>query len=268
MSRLMARAYEPVGLLASRSRSTWRVARRSGTGASRRSTQRGRDGRADAPSTTECAAAARARKPYWIRPSAISHPSFMRGSSLGRERGEHLQPRPSPRAPLRQLAHDPGQRPRHPARRLRKPLRGVGGTMCGDVVDCRTWDYRGEHPSTPPKALIVDAILSAVYTTHLDLDPEPGDYAIPEKPRTVLRRARQADRLTEPVKLTGRPAGAGGAAPCWSCSGSQSRSSTATSGCSARVGHHRPAGHAAMLTYAKARCGPLRLTVGGDSCAG
>ena len=54
------------------------------------------------------------------------------------------------------------------------------GTLCGDVVDCRTWDYNGEHFSTPPKALIVNAILSAVYATNPDLEPVYGDYVLPE----------------------------------------------------------------------------------------
>ena len=142
------------------------------------------------------------------------------------------------------------------------------GTLCGDV-NCRTWAYRGEHSSTPPKALIVDAILSAVYTTHLDLDPEPGDYAIPEKPRTVLRRARQADRLTETVKLTGPPCGRGRcSAPAGPARDHNRGRRPPQAAARLGSGHHRPAGHAAMLTYARARCGPLRLTVGGDSCPG
>ena len=37
------------------------------------------------------------------------------------------------------------------------------GDICGGDVDCRTWTYMGEEYTVPPKALIVDAILKAVY---------------------------------------------------------------------------------------------------------
>lgn len=38
------------------------------------------------------------------------------------------------------------------------------GDLCGDNVDCRVWEYEGEDYTVPPKALIVNAILEAVYT--------------------------------------------------------------------------------------------------------
>ena len=37
------------------------------------------------------------------------------------------------------------------------------GELCGDDVDCRVWQYGGEEIAVPPKAMIVDAILKAVY---------------------------------------------------------------------------------------------------------
>lgn len=37
------------------------------------------------------------------------------------------------------------------------------GDLCGDDVDCRVWIYNGEEYTVPPKALIVNAILKAVY---------------------------------------------------------------------------------------------------------
>lgn len=37
------------------------------------------------------------------------------------------------------------------------------GDICGDEVDCRVWVYRGKEYTVPPKAMIIDAILSKVY---------------------------------------------------------------------------------------------------------
>jgi hypothetical protein len=36
---------------------------------------------------------------------------------------------------------------------------------CGDQVDCRVWTYQGVEYNQPPKAMIINAILSAVYGT-------------------------------------------------------------------------------------------------------
>lgn len=37
------------------------------------------------------------------------------------------------------------------------------GTLCGEDVDCRVWTYNGIEYTTPPKGLIVNAILKEVY---------------------------------------------------------------------------------------------------------
>jgi len=37
------------------------------------------------------------------------------------------------------------------------------GDLCGDEVDCRVWVYQGKEYTVPPKAMIIDAILSEVY---------------------------------------------------------------------------------------------------------
>jgi len=37
------------------------------------------------------------------------------------------------------------------------------GDLCGENVDCRVWTYQGQEYTVPPKALIVNAILSEVY---------------------------------------------------------------------------------------------------------
>ena len=37
------------------------------------------------------------------------------------------------------------------------------GDLCGENVDCRVWTYQGLEYDIPPKALIVNALLSEVY---------------------------------------------------------------------------------------------------------
>ncbi len=38
------------------------------------------------------------------------------------------------------------------------------GTLCGDAVDCRVWEYNGVEYTAPPRELIVNAILREVYS--------------------------------------------------------------------------------------------------------
>ena len=37
------------------------------------------------------------------------------------------------------------------------------GDLCGDATDCRVWNYEGIEYTEPPKAMIINAILKAVY---------------------------------------------------------------------------------------------------------
>ena len=46
---------------------------------------------------------------------------------------------------------------------IEESLCGDCGDLCGDSCDCRVWRYRGETYTAPPKALIVEAILRALY---------------------------------------------------------------------------------------------------------
>lgn len=38
------------------------------------------------------------------------------------------------------------------------------GDLCGEDVDCRVWQYEGEEYTSPPKAMIINAILNAIFT--------------------------------------------------------------------------------------------------------
>ncbi|MFZ5596821.1 MAG: DUF2703 domain-containing protein [Bacillota bacterium] len=46
---------------------------------------------------------------------------------------------------------------------VRESLCESCGDLCGDDVDCRVWVYQGKEYDTPPKAMIIDAILREVY---------------------------------------------------------------------------------------------------------
>ena len=54
------------------------------------------------------------------------------------------------------------------------------GDICGGDVDCRTWTYRGEEYAVPPKALIVDAILKAVYGSPASESVSDAPYTMPD----------------------------------------------------------------------------------------
>jgi hypothetical protein len=53
------------------------------------------------------------------------------------------------------------------------------GELCGDNVDCRVWVYDGVECTSPPKELIVDAILREVYNPKQG-EPEREPYQLPE----------------------------------------------------------------------------------------
>ncbi|NMC56742.1 MAG: DUF2703 domain-containing protein [Eubacteriaceae bacterium] len=47
------------------------------------------------------------------------------------------------------------------------------GDLCGDSVDCRVWVYEGSEYTSPPKEMIINAILREVYN--------PGSYGKKEE---------------------------------------------------------------------------------------
>lgn len=46
---------------------------------------------------------------------------------------------------------------------IRESLCESCGDLCGDEVDCRVWVYHGKEYTSPPKAMIIEAILREVY---------------------------------------------------------------------------------------------------------
>lgn len=54
------------------------------------------------------------------------------------------------------------------------------GDLCGDVVDCRVWIYQGLEYTVPPKGMIIEAILKAVYGGQPEEVPSAEQYVMPE----------------------------------------------------------------------------------------
>lgn len=57
------------------------------------------------------------------------------------------------------------------------------GDLCGDDVDCRVWIYEGQEYAVPPKAMIVEGILKAVYGRSMGVPVSDQEYTIPENLR-------------------------------------------------------------------------------------
>jgi len=65
------------------------------------------------------------------------------------------------------------------------------GDLCGDSVDCRIFRYEGADYDSPPKAMIINAILREVYGSK----PEPAkterSYVLPENLRLFFESQSQ-----------------------------------------------------------------------------
>ena len=58
------------------------------------------------------------------------------------------------------------------------------GDLCGADVDCHVWVYQGKEYTSPPNAMIADAILRAVYGGHDgNGEVEAEAYDVPENLR-------------------------------------------------------------------------------------
>ncbi len=67
------------------------------------------------------------------------------------------------------------------------------GDLCGDDVDCRVWVYQGQEYTTPPKAMIVDAILRAVYGGVPATEEPTLPYQLPENLKSYYAAMRAKD---------------------------------------------------------------------------
>lgn len=54
------------------------------------------------------------------------------------------------------------------------------GDLCGDLVDCRVWVYQGREYNVPPKGMIIEAILKAVFGGQFPEEANSAPYVMPE----------------------------------------------------------------------------------------
>jgi hypothetical protein len=54
------------------------------------------------------------------------------------------------------------------------------GDLCGDSVDCRVWTYEGIEYTELPKAMIINAILRAVYSRQDTIPAQKSEYRLPD----------------------------------------------------------------------------------------
>lgn len=57
------------------------------------------------------------------------------------------------------------------------------GDLCGEETDCRIWVYEGVEYTEPPKAMIINAILKAVYGKRETETAKENDYELPDNLR-------------------------------------------------------------------------------------
>lgn len=68
------------------------------------------------------------------------------------------------------------------------------GDLCGDSVDCRVFTYEGNDYDSPPKAMIVNAILREVYGSKAEPSKPADPYVLPENLRMFFEgQSREND---------------------------------------------------------------------------
>ena len=63
---------------------------------------------------------------------------------------------------------------------IRESLCESCGDLCGDEVDCRVWVYHGQEYTSPPKAMIIEAILREVYGSPEKQELNKKTYRLPD----------------------------------------------------------------------------------------
>jgi len=61
------------------------------------------------------------------------------------------------------------------------------GDLCGDDVNCRIWLYQGKEYTSPPPAMIVDAILREVYGQPVAAAESGEPFVLPDNLRKFFR---------------------------------------------------------------------------------
>lgn len=86
------------------------------------------------------------------------------------------------------------------------------GDICGDDVDCRVWVYQGKEYETPPKAMLIEAILGHIFSRDNQAHPSPEDYKIPDNLTRFFTAKSLKDSGLKSIQLInlGGPGPAGG----------------------------------------------------------
>ncbi len=61
------------------------------------------------------------------------------------------------------------------------------GSLCGTKVDCRDWIWQGKSYSSPPKAMIIDAIFKSIYVKNFGKEVDLKNYKVPKNIKTFFR---------------------------------------------------------------------------------
>lgn len=65
------------------------------------------------------------------------------------------------------------------------------GDLCGADIDCRSWVYEGNEYAEPPKAMIVSAILKAVFGGAPEAVEPKREYVMPQNLKTFFAGVAQ-----------------------------------------------------------------------------
>lgn len=68
------------------------------------------------------------------------------------------------------------------------------GEICGDSVDCRSWVYEGVEYQEPPKEMIVNAVMKAVYGEKTKRDPAKAAYVMPENLKVFFEGIKNKEK--------------------------------------------------------------------------
>lgn len=63
---------------------------------------------------------------------------------------------------------------------FKESLCGCCGDIAGEDIDCRVWLWQGQEYTTPPKAMLVDAILRHIYGKQSLSTPTTKQKAVPD----------------------------------------------------------------------------------------
>ncbi|WP_202943741.1 DUF2703 domain-containing protein [Heliomicrobium modesticaldum] len=80
---------------------------------------------------------------------------------------------------------------------VRESLCESCGDLCGDKVDCRVWVYQGKEYTVPPKAMIIEAILKAVYGGGVAISDTVQEYVMPENLKHFYESIKSKKQQTE-----------------------------------------------------------------------